>query len=105
MLYAADLGAIRKYQFNLTVGDPALRQIFNDIRFRQAMSLAVNRDEINQTIYFGLGVPRQWGVSSKSPFYEEWEADHFSAYDPAKARRDPRRDWAQEGSERHAPAR
>jgi peptide/nickel transport system substrate-binding protein len=85
MLYAADLGAIRKYQFNLTVSDPALRQIFNDVRFRQAMSLAVNRDEINQTIYFGLGVPRQWGVSSKSPFFEEWEADHFSAYDPAKA--------------------
>jgi peptide/nickel transport system substrate-binding protein len=85
MLYAADLGAIRKYQFNLTVNDPVLRAIFNDIRFRQAMSLAVNREEINQTIYFSLGVPRQWGVSSKSPFYQAWMGDHFSAYDPAKA--------------------
>lgn len=85
MLYAADLGAIRKYQFNLTVNDAGLRQIFNDVRFRQAMSLAVNRKEINDTIYFGLGVPRQWGVSSKSPFYEDWEGDYFAAYDPAKA--------------------
>lgn len=85
MLYAADLGAIRKYQFNLTVKDPGLRAIFNDIRFRQAMSLAVNREEINATIYFGLGVPRQWGVSSKSPFYEDWEGGHFAAHDPAKA--------------------
>ena len=51
MLYTADLGAIVKYQFNLTVADPALRPIFNDVRFRQAMSLAVNRQEINDTIY------------------------------------------------------
>lgn len=85
MLYSADLGAIRKYQFNLTVADPVLRTIFNDIRFREAMSLAINRKEINDTIYFGLGVPRQWGVSSKSPFYEDWEGQYFAAYDPAKA--------------------
>ena len=43
MLYTADLGAIVKYQFNLTVDDPVLRPIFNDVRFRQAMSLAINR--------------------------------------------------------------
>ena len=86
MLYAADLGAIRKYQFNLTVNDPALRVIFNDIRFRQAMSLAVNREEINQTIYFALGVPRQWGVSSKSPFYQ---ANGWAITSPPMTRRRP----------------
>lgn len=85
MLYPGDLGAIIKYQFNITVDDPVLEPIFNDLRFRQAMSLAVNRQEINDTAFFGLGVPRQWGVSSRSPFYEDWMADHFAAYDPAAA--------------------
>lgn len=85
MLYSGDLGAIIKYQLNITVDDPVLQPIFNDIRFRQALSLAVNRAEINDTLFFGLGVPRQWGVSSASPFYEDWMGGHFSDYDPAAA--------------------
>jgi peptide/nickel transport system substrate-binding protein len=85
LLFPTDQGATRKYQFNLTVGDPVLREIFNDIRFRQAMSLAINREEINETLFFGLGVPRQWGVSSASPFYEDWMADYFATYDPDQA--------------------
>jgi peptide/nickel transport system substrate-binding protein len=85
MLYNGDMGAIVKYQFNLTVDDPALREIFNNVRFREAMSLALNRDEINETIFFGLGIPRQWGVSSQSPFYEDWMETHFADYDPDQA--------------------
>ncbi|MGV8951248.1 MAG: ABC transporter substrate-binding protein [Cypionkella sp.] len=85
MLYTADLGAIVKYQFNITVADEVLRPIFNDVRFREAMSVAVNRQEINDTIFFGLGVPRQWGVSSQSPFYEDWMGPYFAEYDVEKA--------------------
>ncbi|MBZ0302393.1 MAG: ABC transporter substrate-binding protein [Anaerolineae bacterium] len=85
LLFPADAGAANKYQLNLTVNDPALREIFNDIRFRQALSLAVNREEMNQTLFFGLGVPRQWGVSSQSPFYEDWMASHYADYDPDQA--------------------
>ncbi|MBN9306744.1 MAG: hypothetical protein BGO82_14050 [Devosia sp. 67-54] len=85
MLFRADQGAAMKYQFDITVDDPVLRDIFNDIRFREAMSLAVNRPEINDTIFFGLGVPRQWGVSSASPLYEDWEGQYFADYDVAKA--------------------
>jgi peptide/nickel transport system substrate-binding protein len=85
MLFKADQGAAMKYQFNLTVDDPVLREVFNDVRFRQAMSLAVNRKEINDTIFFGLGTERQWGVSAASPLYEDWMGQHFAEYDVAKA--------------------
>lgn len=85
LLFPADAGAANKYQFNLTVNDPVLREIFNDIRFRQAMSLAVNREEINETLFFNLGVPRQWGVSSASPFYEDWMGSYYADYDPDQA--------------------
>lgn len=85
IMWPADQGAMTKYQFNITVSDPVLNEIFNDIRFRQAMSLAVNREEINETLFFGLAVPRQWGVSSASPFYEEWMGSYYAEYDPEQA--------------------
>ncbi len=85
MLFKADQGAAMKYQFNLTVDDPVLREIFNNVTFRQAMSLAVNRQEINDTIFFGLGTPRQWGVSSASPFYQDWMGQYYADYDVDQA--------------------
>lgn len=85
ILWPADQGAMSKYQFNITVSDPVLNEIFNDLRFRQAMSLAVNREEINDVLFFGQAVPRQWGVSSASVFYEDWMGSHFAEYDPEQA--------------------
>lgn len=85
ILWPADQGAMLKFQFNITVSDPVLNEIFNDLRFRQAMSLAINRQEINEVLYFGLARPRQWGVSSASPFYEDWMADYYAEYDPERA--------------------
>jgi peptide/nickel transport system substrate-binding protein len=85
ILWPADQGAMSKYQFNITVSDPVLNEIFNDLRFRQAMSLAVNRDEINEVLFFGQAVARQWGVSSASTFYEDWMGSHYADYDPDQA--------------------
>ena len=35
--------------------------------------LAIDRDEINEILHFGLGIPRQASFTSDSPFYsEEW---------------------------------
>ncbi|MEM7734291.1 MAG: ABC transporter substrate-binding protein [Deinococcota bacterium] len=85
LLWPAAQGAMNKYQFNITVNDPVLNEVFNDLRFRQAMSLAVNREEINETLFFGLAVPRQWGVPSSSVFYEDWMGGHFAEYDPDQA--------------------
>ena len=41
---------------NLNVNDPAWRDLVRDERFRRAISLAIDRNEINQVIYFGLGL-------------------------------------------------
>ena len=85
ILWPADQGAMSKYQFNITVSDPVLNEIFNDLRFRQAMSLAINRDEINEVLFFGQAVARQWGVSSASAFYEDWMGGHYADYNPDQA--------------------
>jgi peptide/nickel transport system substrate-binding protein len=74
-------------QPNLTCPDEGLRRIFQDVRFRRALSLAINRDEINQTLYFGHATPRQTTVIPSSRFYEERFAKAWIRHDPAEARR------------------
>ena len=85
ILWPADQGAMSKYQLNITVSDPVLNEIFNDLRFRQALSVAINRSEINDVLFFGQAVPRAWGVSSASVFYEDWMGGHYADYDPDQA--------------------
>lgn len=58
-------------EFNLTVEDPVLRKIFRDKRFRFAASYAINREMINQLLFYGLLEPQQCGWSKASPFYNE----------------------------------
>ena len=87
LLWPAAQGAMNQYAFNITVNDPVLNEIFNDVRFRQAMSLAINREEINETLYFGLAKVRQWGVPSSSALYEDWMGSYYADYDPEQANR------------------
>ena len=70
---------------NLTHKDPVLRQIFNDVRFRQAMSMAVNRDEVNQVRAFGKGLIRQATIPPSVSFYEDWMGNYYIEYNVDKA--------------------
>jgi len=73
------------FSFELNHKDPVLREIFNDIRFRQAMSLAINREDISQTLYFGKAVPRQATVPPETSFYEDWMGKYYTEYAPERA--------------------
>jgi peptide/nickel transport system substrate-binding protein len=39
---------------NLNAKDPDWRKLLQDVRFRRALSLAIDRHEINQVVYYGL---------------------------------------------------
>jgi peptide/nickel transport system substrate-binding protein len=71
--------------FNQTDKDPVLRAMFNDIRFRQAMSLAINRPQINDILYFGRALVRQATIPDSVSFYEEWMGDYYIDFDPDQA--------------------
>ncbi len=75
------------FSFNVTHPDPEKRKIFSDLRFRKAMSMAINRKEINEVAYFGQGTPRQYiGFSPRPDFIDaKWEKFAIT-YDPAKAK-------------------
>ena len=39
---------------NLTTKDPVWRELNRDVRYRRALSLAIDRHQINQVVFFGL---------------------------------------------------
>jgi peptide/nickel transport system substrate-binding protein len=84
-LWQTAYGAHLSLGFNLNHKDPVLREVFSDLRFRQAMSLAINREEINAVCFFGKGVPRQLTTHPDTTFFEPWMESHFAEYDPERA--------------------
>jgi peptide/nickel transport system substrate-binding protein len=65
--------------------DTVLRDIFRDVRFRQALSLAINREEVNEVVYFGYGTPTQWTVHPICTHYKEEYARSYAEYDRDRA--------------------
>lgn len=55
---------------NISHKDPVMREIFNDARFREALSISIDRDELNALVYDGLFEPRQASPVSGSPNYD-----------------------------------
>lgn len=70
---------------NLNVSDPVWRKLFRDVRFRRALSLAVDRDEINQAVFFGLASPSANTVLPESPLYSDKLRTSWATFDVAKA--------------------
>lgn len=75
------------YGFNVTHPDETLREVFSDLRFRQAMSLALDRDEMNELVYLGQGTPAQSTPAEAATvsFVGEDDLNAFIAYDPEAA--------------------
>ncbi len=77
---------ISTFAFNVTSENLEKRKVFGDLRFRQAMSVAMNRKEINEVAYFDMGEPRQYtGFSPNPDFVDPKWAQHFTQYDPKMA--------------------
>ncbi|WP_028562796.1 ABC transporter substrate-binding protein [Paenibacillus pinihumi] len=72
-------------QLNQTTEDPKLRALFQDIRFREALSVAVDRKEVSEIITNGLGEPAQASVSEGLPGYQDGWNKQWVEYDKARA--------------------
>ena len=70
---------------NQTFPDPDLRRVFQDLRFRQALSYAINRKQINEVSYFGLGKERNALLIAESPFYTPEIEAMYAEFAPEKA--------------------
>ena len=85
IMWPTAFAAAVNFEPNMTAPDADLRPIFQDVRFRRALSLAINREEINQVVFFGLGEPAQMTLLPTSKYYEEGFANSYAEYDPDAA--------------------
>ncbi len=75
-------GANFALHFNLNHKDPVKRELFQNPRFKQAVSVAIDREEINELLFLGLGTPQQAVFSQSGFFWDEDWANHYAQYDP-----------------------
>ena len=70
---------------NQTVKKPRLREFFQNRDVRIAMSLAVDRDTLNELAFEGLYTPRQYSPLEQSPQSYPKQANAHIEYDPDRA--------------------
>src|SRR5262249_50202224 len=87
LLWRAGPGSQLALYPNLNVDDPVWRGLVRDVRFRRALSLAIDRHEINQVIYFGLALEGQNTVLPESPLYRPEYRAASAGYDIDEANR------------------
>ena len=70
---------------NMNAGDPEWRTLLQDARFRRALSLAIDRHEINQVVYYGLAREGNNTVLPASPLYRPRFQSAWAKYDLKRA--------------------
>ncbi|EJN06207.1 ABC transporter substrate-binding protein [Phyllobacterium sp. YR531] len=70
---------------NLNCGDEVWRGLFRDVRVRRALSLAIDRHEINMAVFYGLGTASADTVLPESPLYKPEYAKAWVDHDPVQA--------------------
>ena len=70
---------------NLNANDPAWRAVIRDVRFRRALSLAIDRREINLILYRGFAVEGSNTVHESSPLFRPALRERWAGFDLAQA--------------------
>jgi len=81
----AKAGEVSLY-INETTDDPQLRKIFQDVRFREAVSIGVDREEVSAARFDGFSEVGQGSFPPVDPYVydREWHKS-FTEYDPDRA--------------------
>ena len=81
------MGAEMALYPNLNYDDPAYRELLRDVRFRRALSLAIDRELINEVVYFGDAREQNNTVLPRSRLYDKEYAQSWARYHPKEAAR------------------
>ncbi|MBE1603642.1 ABC transporter substrate-binding protein [Actinopolymorpha pittospori] len=68
-------------QFNMEPKDANMRTLFHDPRFREALSVAVDRKALSEQLTLGFGLPQQGSIAKGRLFYQKGWAEKWAAYD------------------------
>jgi peptide/nickel transport system substrate-binding protein len=84
-LWEAGSGSQLALYPNLTTNDAEWRKLMRDVRFRRALSLAIDREELNQVVYIGLARPSNNTIMPRSELFKPEYATKWAEYDPKLA--------------------
>ena len=73
------------FQLNLNHVDTTKRELFNRRDFREALSIAVDRQALIDAVFVGQGSPAQPSILEGDPLYNERLAKQHTEYDPDRA--------------------
>lgn len=72
---------------NLNANDPVWRNLLRDVRFRRALSVGIDREAINQSLFYGLALESNNTVLPDSQLYRPEYQTHDAEFDLALANR------------------
>ncbi len=72
---------------NLNHDRPGWRALLRDVRFRRALSLAIDRHLINRSLYFGMAAEGNNTVLPGSPLFDADNRSRWTQFDPIEADR------------------
>jgi peptide/nickel transport system substrate-binding protein len=72
---------------NLNASDPVWRKLNRDVRFRRALSLAIDRSLVNSVMYFGLGIEANNTMLPESPLFRKEYQQQWAGYNRKLAAR------------------
>lgn len=84
-LWTVGKGSAVAFFPNLNAADPVWRALFRDVRFRRALSLGIDRSQINQVLFSGMAQEGASTVLPGSPLYREELGSAYATYDPEAA--------------------
>ncbi len=84
-LWEAGSGSQLALYPNLNANDEQWRKLMRDARFRRALSLAIDRNELNESVYLGLAKPSNNTIMERSPLFKPEYATKWAQYDPKLA--------------------
>ena len=70
---------------NLNVNDATWRAVLRDVRVRRALSLAIDRSQVNQVLYFGLAAEGNNTVVAESSLYKKEYQTRWAQHDKKAA--------------------
>src|SRR5262249_52060588 len=80
-LVFSERGADVAIALNQAHPDPVFRKLFADVPFRRALSMGINREEINELVFLGQGTVRQATINESASFFKQEWAKSYAQYD------------------------
>jgi peptide/nickel transport system substrate-binding protein len=81
LLWEKGSGSEVAFYPNMNANDETWRKLNRDVRFRRALSLAINREELNDVVYSGLAKPSANTIMPRSPLFKPEYATRWATHD------------------------